>query len=77
MNYMIFQRKNNKLIHIQKDICAILIMKQSPLVPRGSTLLQIGFDSFISNICFHFHFLYFRIPKIVLSMWGPWNVKQI
>jgi hypothetical protein len=41
MNCMFFQRKNNKLIHIQKHICTILILKQLSrlLVPRGSTLL--------------------------------------
>jgi hypothetical protein len=39
MNYMIFQRKNNKLIHNKKIYCTIFIMKQmSPLVPRDSTL---------------------------------------
>jgi hypothetical protein len=41
MNYMIFQRKNNKLIHIQKNICIIIILKHLSrlLVPRLSTLL--------------------------------------
>jgi hypothetical protein len=58
MNYMIFKRKNNKLIHNKKIYCTILIMKQMSrlLVPRGSTLLQIGFDSFFPISVFTFSF---------------------
>jgi hypothetical protein len=39
MNYMIFQRKNSKLIHIQKIYTILIIKQMSPLVPRGSPIL--------------------------------------
>ena len=75
MNYMIFQRKNNNLIRIQKKYTILIIKQLSPFVSGGSPLLRNYYWILDFNI--YFHFVYLRIPKIVLSMWGQWDVKQI
>ena len=76
MNYMIFQRKNNNLIRIQKNIYYFNYQAAEPFsFERFSFTSKLLLDSWFP-ICV-FHFLYFRIPRIVLSMWGQWDVKQI
>jgi hypothetical protein len=68
MNYMIFQRKSNNLIRIQKY--TILIIKQlSPLVSRGSPLLRNYY--WILDFQYLFSLFIFQNPKNSAINVGP------
>ena len=69
MNYMIFQRKKNNVIRIQKKYTILIIKQLSPLVSRGSPLLRNYY--WILDFQYLFSLFIFQNPKNSAIDVGP------
>jgi hypothetical protein len=69
MNYMIFQRKNNNLICIQKKYTILIIKQLSPLVSGGSPLIRNYY--WILDFQYLFSLFLFQNPKNSSINVGP------